>query len=83
MAKNLKKLKLEKNLICIFLIKNSYLLIPRPPLRTSKLQEKPSALIREHPALQNFKTFSIFLGHFALLVRLWIRISNPDQDPLT
>ncbi len=32
-----------------------YLLITRPPKRTSKLQEKPSALKREHPALQKIK----------------------------
>jgi hypothetical protein len=44
-------------------IRNCNLLIPRPPKRTSKLQEKPSARIREHPALQNIKfLFSIFLG---------------------
>jgi hypothetical protein len=32
----------------------------------SKLQKKPSALKREHPALQNmeFLIFSTFLGHF-------------------
>jgi hypothetical protein len=38
------------------LIKKRNLLIPRPPQRTSKQQEKPSALRREHPAL-----FSIFV----------------------
>jgi hypothetical protein len=44
----------------------TYLPIPWPPYRTSKLQEKPSALKREHPALQNMKflNFFIFLGHF-------------------
>jgi hypothetical protein len=49
-----------------FFIKNCYLLIPRPPLRMSKLQEKPSALKREHPALQTMKfpdLFYIFVGH--------------------
>jgi hypothetical protein len=44
------------------MIKNCYLLIPRPPYRTSKLQEKPSALKRENPALQNMKF--LFVGHF-------------------
>jgi hypothetical protein len=39
----LKKITVEK-------IKNCNLLIPRPPQRMSKLQEKPSALKREHPA---------------------------------
>ncbi len=45
---------------------------------THKLQEKPSAFQREHPALQNIKIlhfFSIFVGHFALL--------DPDTDPAT
>ncbi len=56
----------EKN--SLFLIKNCNLLIPRPPQKTSKLQEKPSALKREHPALQNdfLNLFSIFEGHFFL-----------------
>jgi hypothetical protein len=40
----------------------------RPPYRTSKLQEKPSALKREHPALQNkfVNTFFYYVGHFCL-----------------
>jgi hypothetical protein len=50
MTKNLKELQLEK-LLYIFVIKNCNLLIPRPPYRTPKLQEKPSALKKEHPAL--------------------------------
>jgi hypothetical protein len=33
------------------LIKYCNLLIPRPPQRTFKLEEKPSSLKREHPAL--------------------------------
>jgi|LakMenE18May11ns_1017448.scaffolds.fasta_scaffold8623871_1 hypothetical protein len=41
--------KLEKITAGFFVVKNCNLLIPRPPLRT--LQEKPSALKREHPAL--------------------------------
>ncbi len=50
----------------IFLIKNCNLLISRPPYRTSKQKEKPSALKREHPALQNmnFLNFFYFVGHF-------------------
>jgi hypothetical protein len=39
----------EKN-VCI---KNYNLFIPRPPKKTYKLQKKPSALERKHPALQN------------------------------
>jgi hypothetical protein len=42
-------------LIFIFFIKTCHLLSPRPPLKTPKVQEKPSALKREHPALQNMK----------------------------
>jgi hypothetical protein len=34
------------------LINKCNLLIPWPPKRTYKLQEKPSVLKREHPALQ-------------------------------
>jgi hypothetical protein len=44
----------------------------------SKLQEKPSALKREHPALQKKKFsnfFSMFAVHFALLDPV------PDTDP--
>ncbi len=53
------------------------------------LQEKPSALKREHPALQNMKIlyfFSIIVGHFcptgsgsgsAILMRIRIRIQQP------
>jgi hypothetical protein len=53
---------------------------------TSKLQKKPSALKREHPALQNMKflNFSTLVGHFCpprsgfgfrIRIRIhWIRI---------
>ncbi len=49
-----KKIQLKK---CrgSFLIKNCNLLIPRPPLKMSKLHEKPSAPKREHPTLQEMK----------------------------
>ncbi len=46
-----------------FLIKNSNLPTPRPPLKTSKPQKKPSALKREHPALKNMKFF-LCVCHF-------------------
>jgi hypothetical protein len=42
---------------------------------TSKLQEKPSALKREHPALQNMK----FLNFFLLL---WVIIGYGSRDPI-
>jgi hypothetical protein len=50
----LKKFKAEKT-IYTFLIRTCNLFIPRAPQSTPKLQEKPLALKREHPALQ-FKT---------------------------
>ncbi len=43
------------------LIKNCNLLIPWPLPKKSKLQEKPSALKREHPALPNLKFLHFFL----------------------
>ncbi len=72
-----------------FLI-NWNLLISRLPCWTSKLHEKPSAHIREHPALQNMKflPFFIFAGHFcpvAFLMRIRIQMTkmNADPDPAT
>ncbi len=52
-----------------------YSIYPRPPWRTSKLQEKSSVLKRGYPAFQNMKffPFSIFMAHFALL--------DPEPDP--
>jgi hypothetical protein len=72
----LKKKFIAGNLISIFLIKNCNLLIPRPSLRTPKLQEKPSALKREHPILKNMKILDFFLF-------LWVIFDflDPDPDP--
>jgi hypothetical protein len=63
MTKNRKKFVAD---IFFFIIKNQNLLIPRPPKRTSKLQKKPAALKKEHPALQNMKfcKFFYFGGSF-------------------
>ncbi len=41
-------------------MKNCNLLIPRPPLSMHKLQEKPSALKREHPVFKNMKILDFF-----------------------
>jgi hypothetical protein len=41
-----------------------------------KLQEKPSALKREHPALQNMKILYFFLF-------LWVIFALLDPDPAT
>jgi hypothetical protein len=71
MTKNWKKLQLGKNFVGT---KNFNLPIPRPPQRTSKLQKKPSALKREHPALQNMK----FLN---FLLLLWVIFALLDPDP--
>jgi len=50
-----------KNLLYTFLIQNCNLLVPVLLLKKVKLHEKPSALLREHPALQNLK-FLHFCG---------------------
>jgi hypothetical protein len=52
------------------------LTISRPSERTSKLQKKPSALKRKHPALQNMK----FLNSFLLL---WVIFALLDPDPVS
>ncbi len=69
----------RKNPIFTSKMKNSNLFIIRPPWKTSKLHEKPSALKREPSALQKkkFITFLLFLwANFALLDpdQIWIRI---------
>jgi hypothetical protein len=51
-------------------------------LGTSKLQEKPSALKTEHPALKNMKFLNFFYFGGSFLPS-WIRIRIPDSDPLT
>jgi hypothetical protein len=72
-----KNLQLKKKFDIFFLVNHCNLLIPRPPKRTSKLQEKSSALNREHPAIPNLKfiNFSLFCGSFK---PSWIRIHWPD-----
>ncbi len=42
----------------------------------SNLQEKPSALKGDHPALQNMKILNFFLF-------LWVFFALQDPDPLT
>jgi hypothetical protein len=53
---------------------NFNLFIPRPPWRTSKLQEKPSALKWEHPAHLNINFFNFFY----FLVRVIFALLDPD-----
>ncbi len=52
----------------IFYAKNCNLYISMLPWKMSKVQETPSTLKREHPALQNMKflhfSYSIFVGYF-------------------
>jgi hypothetical protein len=43
-----------------------------------KLQEKPSALKKEHPALQNMKIL-----YFFLLLWVIFPLLDPDPDPAT
>jgi hypothetical protein len=45
-------------------------------LHKGELQEKPSALKREHPALQNMEILNFFL-------LLWVIFVLLDPDPLT
>jgi hypothetical protein len=51
------------------------------------LQEKPSALKREHPEHQNMKIFCTFFYFCGSFLPSWIRIRirnlNPDPDPAT
>ncbi len=67
----------KKNLI-LFFIKSCNLLIPRFSLRTSKQQEKASALKREHPTHQNLK----FLPFFSFLWFIFALL-DPDPGPVT
>jgi hypothetical protein len=78
MTKNCKKITAEF-FFYFLLIKNYNILFPRPP-KPSKLQKKPSALKREHPALQNMK-FSIFFYFCGPFLPSWIRIRIPNTDP--
>ncbi len=80
--KKLQKITAVK-LFLYFWIENCNLLILRPPQRTQKLQEKPSALIREHPALQFFTFFYICGSFLPSWIRIRIRIQNSDPDPAT
>jgi hypothetical protein len=66
---------LKKN---IFFIKNCNLLIHNPPYRTSKLQERPSALKREYPAPQNMKFLSFFY-FCGLFSSSWIPIQSGSE----
>jgi hypothetical protein len=48
---------------------------------TPKLQEKPSARKREHPALQKMKILSFFLFFGVIFAWIRIRIRNWYADP--
>jgi hypothetical protein len=71
MNKNLKKFTAEKIFHCRDK-KNCNLLVPMPPYRSSKLQEKPSALKKEHPAHVISKLFVI----------LWLIFAPLDLDSI-
>jgi hypothetical protein len=45
------------------------------------LQEKPSALKREHPALQNMKILYLF-PVLRIRIRIHMFLGLPDPDPL-
>ncbi len=59
-----------------FWTKKCNIFIPRPPWRASKLQEKPPALKREHPALQA----CTFTHHFFFVCVIFVHL---DPDPGT
>ncbi len=61
-------------LFYIFWIENCYLFILSLHKWTHELQEKPSTLKREHPALQNMKIRYFFLY-------LWVIFALLDPDP--
>ena len=48
-----------------------------------KLQEKPSALKREHPALQNMKILYSIKFFKKILFSMFVGHSLLDQDPAT
>ncbi len=48
--------------------------------KTPKLQEKPPAIQRKHPTLQNMKYLDFFLLFFSLCCLKGSGF-NPDQDP--
>jgi hypothetical protein len=53
----------------------------KPPLRTSKLLEKPSALKREHPPLQKKKFINCFLFFSAIFALLDPVRESGSKDP--
>jgi hypothetical protein len=69
----LKKKNTADNFLYLFLIKYCNLLM-------SKLQEKPSALKREHPALQKMNFVNFFLCLWVIFALL---NSDPHTDPGT
>jgi hypothetical protein len=63
-----------------FLSKNCSFTYPQASIKASELQEKPSALKREHPAFQNMKFFYLFLFLWVIFALLDL---DPDPDLLT
>ncbi len=74
MAKNWRRKKSGLNFF-LFLSINWNFLISRSTWRTSKLQEMPSALKKEHPALKKIKFINCFLFFWAIFA-----ILDPDPD---
>ncbi len=71
MTKNCKILQLKK-----FLFFYQNIFHPLAFMKDSKLQEKPAALQKEHPSLQNIK----FL-YFLLFLWVFFALLDPDPDP--
>ncbi len=82
MTKKFKKITADKKKIYFFLIKNCNLPFPRPLQSMSRLQKKPAAHKRGNPTLQNMNFFSFYGSFLPSWIRIRIRISNTDPDPL-
>jgi hypothetical protein len=71
--------KTAKIVLYLFFDPKLQLTYPYASIKTSKLQEKPSALRREHPANQK-KKFIIFFFCGGLFLPSWMKIRNPGLE---
>jgi hypothetical protein len=80
MTKIEKKLQLKNNFI-VFVQKLQFAYL-YASMKDVQATGKALSLKREHPTLQNMK-FPTFFYFCSLFLPSWIRIPNPDPDPLT
>ncbi len=64
-----------------FTTEKDFFHVPSPPWRMSKLQERPSALKREHPSLQNMKFLHFFFFLWVIFAPLDPTKIYADPDP--